>query len=158
MPEAKSGILKFWDTLPGAAKFGIVLVGGFGIYKGGRALFKTRVRPPKVNYPTGGSGIPVVGIGPGGEQITWKAEPLSKELHMTMDAWNNAGRPEAFRKLATLPTDDMFVAVYDTFNHLYADELEENGTLKQWVWDEWGARQTADHQMIMNRFDRLSLS
>lgn len=81
----------------------------------------------QANYPTGGNNIPP----------SWNPLPLVKELHDVMDStFTFSGtKDEVWKKVLNLPTDDMIVSVYNVFNQNYSDE--NNGTLTQWIKDEW---------------------
>lgn len=88
---------------------------------------KRAAEGPKVTYPQGGNDIPP----------SWSPEPLVNELYDVMSglATLSGSKEEAWRKLRDLPTDDMVVSVYDVFNQKYFGK--GNGTLTQWIADEW---------------------
>jgi len=117
-----------------------VAVGGIG-YLGYRIFRKTNGgMPDPKELPNAGDGIPVVGTGADGKPLSWNPTPLAMELHTTMDGfWGTPKNKEvAWAKLNNLPTNDMVVAVYNTFNSI-PDVIEsKDGTLVNWIRDEVG--------------------
>lgn len=145
----KGTTYNFYKDLPPWAKgvsvvfvLGIITVIAFSV----RKFIKNQ--PPKVKYPNNGQGIPA----------GWDAAPLAKELHDVMSGlFTFTGTKDvAFKKLHQIPTDDMFVAVYSTFNQLYMSEGD--GTLREWINDEiWTDVASSAKKDINARFDKLNL-
>ncbi len=146
----KGVVYKFYKDLPGWAKgvsvvitFGIIALGSWGIYKW------SKNRPPKVTYPDGGQGIPA----------GWNPEPYATKAHDEMQGLNITipiSRNAILMQIAGLPTNDMFVSVYDVFNQKYMSE--GNGTFREWVNAEFFAPGTGNvKDTINNRFDILNL-
>lgn len=83
---------------------------------------------------------------------------LSRALHDDMDSYLvSAGlRPrdnQAYIDLAKM-NDKLFTAVYNDFNDQYL--VEENGTLKDWINDEWGLPGNTK-TIILQKFNDLNL-
>jgi hypothetical protein len=148
MPK-NTPVYNFYKDLPQWAKgvsvviiLGITALASFGIYK----HFKNA--PPKVIYPNNGLGIPA----------GWDASILARKLHDAMKGvFTMTGTKDvAFLELYNLGTDDMFAAVYDTYNQLYMSEGD--GTLRQWINDEqWTDFTTGVKDKVNERFERLGL-
>lgn len=141
----KGTVYNFYKDLPGWAKgVSVLAVVGIGVitYFGVRKYIKNL--PPKVTYPNGGKGIPV----------NFDAKGLAQKLHDSMSGWQIVPneREIYLLQLLNLPTNDMFVAVYDVFNQLYM--REGKGTLRQWVNDEYAV---ASKSNLLKRFDQLNL-
>lgn len=96
------------------------------IYFYGKSQGKAKVQGPQVNYPKGGKDIPA----------GWDPEVLAKKLYSVMKGLFTTARPkeEAWGELSALPTDEMVIAVYNTFNQLYFSKGD--GTLTDWIRDE----------------------
>ena len=99
----------------------IIIIGVYFYYRG-----KRNAEGPKVTYPEGGNAIPE----------GWSPLPLVSELHDAMDGLFTlmGTKDAAWTKLRDLPTDEMVIAVYDTYNQKYF--RDGNGTLTQWIRDE----------------------
>lgn len=69
-------------------------------------------------------------------QATFNPNILAEELHRVMDSnFTLTGTKDAaWKKLLNLGTDNMIIAVYNTFNKRYASESK--GSLTQWIDDE----------------------
>lgn len=118
------------------------------IYFWGKRNGRLKTTGPNVSYPNGGQGIP----------SGWNPTPLAKELHQVMDGLLTLSgtKENAFKKLLTLPTDDMFTAVYSAFNQLYFSK--GYGTLREWINDEKYTDITTNTIENLNiRFDSLNL-
>lgn len=139
----KGAVYNFYKDLPPWAKgASVLIVLGIGVvtYFSVRKWIKNR--PPHVTYPNGGQGIPDGFI----------PENYAKKAHDTMVGIPSVEREGILSLIASLPTDDMFVAVYDTFNQLYMKEGK--GTFRQWIDDEWGV---SSKDALNKRFDKLNL-
>ncbi|RFZ84768.1 hypothetical protein DYU05_03950 [Mucilaginibacter terrenus] len=81
---------------------------------------------PDVAYPHGTEAIP----------SNYNPNPLADELHEVMKGLftSPATKEKAFQKLYNLPTDDLLVLVYNTFNKKYG--REGSGSLTKWIDDE----------------------
>jgi hypothetical protein len=95
----------FWDWM-------ITLSGD----KGGPAPVPPPIQAP---LPNSGSGIP----------MGWEPGGLAKRLFDEMDGVNFLYDNDLYLEFANLPTEDMVVAVYNTFNSLYG----EGETLYEWM-------------------------
>lgn len=144
----KGTVYNFYKDLPGWAKgvtvVTILLALIVTVYQIRKWL---KNRPPRVTYPNGGQGLPA-GFDP---------KPYAKTLHDTMSGPNLTISPQRdaiVLKVSTLPTDDMFVAVYDVFNQLYMSEGD--GTLRDWINDEVTLPYGLKGAMEM-RFNKLNL-
>lgn len=127
----------------------ILIIAVMIIYFMGKRRGKTTAEGPAVQYPKGGNAIPA----------GWDPKPLAKELHQVMDGlFTLSGTKEnSFKKLLSLPTDDMFVAVYSVFNQLYF--AAGYGTLREWINAEKYTDITSNTiESINERFDQLNLS
>lgn len=126
----------------------LILIAIALIFLYGRKRGLETANGPDVTYPDGGDGIPA----------GWSPEPLAEELHNVMDGLftGSETKDDTFRKLLVLPTDDMFVAVYDVFNQEHFSEGD--GTLKQWINDEvLTSAFTSTVDQLNDRFDELNL-
>ncbi len=98
------------------------------IYFIGRSSGKAKANNEKKNptYPQGGQGIPA----------GWSPIPIADALYEKMNGvtFNKAGLDALLSSFLSLPTDDMFVAVYSVFNQKYGSE--KYGTLRNWIKDE----------------------
>lgn len=126
----------------------IILVILLIIYFLGKRNGKLKAEGPQGKYPHDGDAVPT----------GWKAEPLRDELFKVMDGVFTLAstKDETFQKYLALPTDDMFVAVYNAFNQKYFNRGE--GTLKAWVNAETNTAvfdSTIDD--LNTRFDKLNL-
>ena len=108
----------------------------------------SKYNPPAVSYPNNGADIPQ----------NWDASPLANSMHAEMDGFtlNKIKLDQLFLQLLNLATDEMFIAVSDTFNKLYMKE--GNGTLRQWIEDEdyYGFPDSV-RPKVYKRMDFLSL-
>lgn len=126
-----------------------IIIIGIIIFYWGRKTAKNI--PPVVNYPHNGADIP----------LNFDASILATDLHeamkgVSLPSTNPFGRDKIFVDYLNLDTDEMFIAVYDTFNKLYMQE--EKGTLRQWLQDEfymWGT--DFIRPKIYARMDKLNL-
>lgn len=126
----------------------IIMVILLVIYFLGKRSGKLKVAGPQGKYPHDGDAIPT----------GWKAEPLREELFNVMDGVFTLAstKDETFQKYLSLPTDDMFVAVYNVFNQKFFNKGK--GTLRIWINDESNTvvfDSTIDDLNV--RFDRLNL-
>ena len=105
----------------------IALVVVITIYILGRRAGKRNVEGPQINLPNGTANLPV----------NWRADVLAKELHDVMSgSFTLSGTKDAvWKKYIDLPTPDMQISVYNTFNQLYFNQGE--GTLADWVRAEY---------------------
>lgn len=145
----KGTVYNFYKDLPGWAKGAsvlIILAIGVVTYFSIKKWIKNR--PPKVDYPNGGKGIPL-GFNP--KQY---AEEAYKQMK-GVDILVNLKKENVLLQILSLPTDDMFVAVYDVFNQLYFKE--GNGTLREWINDEFITPGTGLKQKLNERLDKLNL-
>lgn len=103
-------------------------------------------KPPKVNYPHGGLGIPA----------GFDAKAYAEQAHKLMSGGTimSVQRDMFLANIASLDTDDMFVSVYDAFNQLYM--REGDGTLRKWVNSEYTLSPGVLAQLNA-RFARLNL-
>jgi len=126
---------KLWNELPTIAKVAVIGGVGIGLYFLTRRIVKNFRKPPKFDLPQGGGGIPVVTYTPTGQPVQWNPQPLAAELFDVMDGlFTLSGTKDAtWLKLAQLPSNDMVVAVYNTFNETYGN----GDTLTQWINDEY---------------------
>lgn len=126
---------KLWNELPTIAKVAIIGGVGIGLYFLTKRIIKNLNKPPVFDLPQGGGGIPVVSYTPTGQPIQWNPQPLAAELFDVMDGlFTLSGTKDAtWLKLAQLPSNDMVVAVYNTFNQTYGN----GDTLTQWINDEY---------------------
>lgn len=147
---------KLWDELPTVAKVAVIGGVGIGLYFITKRIVKNFRKPPKFDLPQGGGGIPVVTYTPTGQPIQWNPQPLAAELFDVMDGLftSSASKDDTWTQVAQLPTDDMVVAVYNTFNEQYG-----NGeTLTQWINDEYWTDVGSDGKaLILARLNRLGL-
>ena len=147
----KGTTYNFYKDLPPWAKgVSVVIVLGIGVvtYFSVRKWLKNR--PPKVNYPNNGQGIPV------GFDAVQYAEKAHKGMSgLTVWAGDILKRDTAIGEILKLQTDDMFVAVYDTFNKMYMKDGD--GTLKEWIDAEYFLPVTNIKEQILARFNRLGL-
>ena len=122
-----------FSKLPLPAQIAIVGGAAFGVYK--LVKFITRPKPTTYVLPAGGAGIPVTGYNQQGQPIQWNPEPLVDELYDVMDGLFTFSdkKDQVFKKLATLPTNDMVVATYNRFNIKHG----AGDTLTQWIDDEY---------------------
>ena len=123
-----------FTKLPLSIQIAILGAGAFGAYK--LVKFITQQQPVTKPLPTGGAGIPATGFDSSGKPIAWDPEPLAASLFNVLDGASfvvNPAKSGAMVQLVSLPTDDMIVAVYNTFNVKYGD----GETLTQWIADEW---------------------
>lgn len=99
----------------------IIIIAVYFYFRG-----KRNAEGPKVTYPQGGNSIPA----------GWSPMPLVKELYDAMSGlFSFTGtKDQVWTKLRDMPTDEMVIAVYDTYNQKYFSE--GNGTLTQWIRDE----------------------
>ncbi len=109
----------------------------------------------RIDLPSGGSGIPVIGTDSKGNVIPWSAEPLAKELHGVMNGLftPDTSKQAAFAKALTL-TPDQLTALYNQFNQLYY--TKENGSLTQWISEEWTKGEQGGLLLAKLRDNRLS--
>lgn len=127
----------------------ILIIAVLIIYFMGKRRGKVTAEGPSVNYPKGGNAIP----------LGWDPKPLAKELHQVMDGlFTLSGTKDTtFKKLLSLPTDDMFVAVYSVYNQLYFSAGD--GTLREWINAEKYTDLTSTTVESLNeRFDKLNLA
>lgn len=127
----------------------LIIVVLMTIYFMGKHRGKTTAEGPKVNYPKGSKSIPA----------GWDPTPLAKELFSVMDGlFTLSGTKEnTFRKLLTLPTDDMFIAVYSAFNQLYFSK--GSGTLREWInAEKYTDLFSSTVTELNDRFDKLNLA
>jgi hypothetical protein len=118
------------------------------IYFVGKHNGKVKAEGPKADYPEGGDAIPK----------GWKPDPLVQELFNVMDGIFTLGitKDETFRKYLSLPTDDMFAAVYNVFNQKYFNKGD--GTLREWINDESHAFPfDTTNRMLNERFEKLNM-
>jgi hypothetical protein len=106
--------------------------------------------------------VPLPTDQPGGEKLTGAdaslVRTISVALHDDMKGWNifghNAKPYNDFLQLS----DTLFVAVYNDFDNLYAQE--NSGTLRKWISSEYGYYGTQFLTLsntILTRMDRLNL-
>jgi len=113
---------------------GVLLVILILVYFSGKKAGKSRA-PKDKPLPTGGQGIPIVGIDASGNQIAWSPDALAKELFDVLDGFDTSGTQEPVFGAALSLTDDQLTAVYNRWNNLYYDK--ENMTLTEWLNSEW---------------------
>ncbi len=118
---------------------------------------KGKTRKYTAELPNGGSGIPVTTTTTG-EKVTWNPEPLAKEGYDVMNGFFSpffeTRRVEWYGKMLSL-TDDQLVAVYNAFNQLYISK--GNGTLRDWINDEYNIENSQGYVELLVRLDKLSL-
>ncbi|OQA86777.1 MAG: hypothetical protein BWY27_01122 [Bacteroidetes bacterium ADurb.Bin234] len=97
------------------------------IYFIGRSSGKAKSANQAKNpvYPQGGQGVPT----------GWSPVPIADALYKKMEGItiNKPSLDALLLSYLTLPTDDMFVAVYSVFNQKYSSK---GGTLRKWIEDE----------------------
>lgn len=144
----KGTVYNFYKDLPPWAKgVSILVILGIGVVTYFSIKKWLKNRPPKVTYPQGGKGIPL-GFDP---------KPYAEKAYNAMKGVNFSISPQrdsALISIASLPTDDMFVSVYDVFNQMYMGEGE--GTLREWIEDEWFISMPIKNT-LKARFDKLNL-
>lgn len=99
---------------------------------------------------------------PGGQNISSQdsAEIISvaNQLHEEMKGLNLFRDLEPYQKFLAM-SDTLFVATYNRFNQLYAQE--NDGTLREWINDEsggsWNWQFEEIRKAIILRMDRLNL-
>lgn len=126
----------------------LIIVAVLIIYFYGRKQGRIKAEGPQVDYPQGGDQIPQ----------GWSPVPLADELHDAMDGiFTLSGtKDEVWKKLRDLPTDEMVIAVYNTFGQKYFGE--GNGTLTQWIRDEnYYDYLTGVKETTLARLQRLNL-
>ncbi|MEI8136117.1 MAG: hypothetical protein WCH21_02215 [Bacteroidota bacterium] len=146
-------IKKTWDEVPPIAKTVIVLGGGFLLY---RAIKKYTDKPAPKQLPEGGQGLPVVGHDPSGNAVYWNPDSMAQQLFNVMDGLftGSATKDEAFTKFGQLPSNDMIVSTYNTFNNKYG----KGETLTKWINDEWFTDITGSGKdLALSRLDQLNL-
>lgn len=147
----KGAIYNFYKDLPGWAKgVSVLIVLGIGVvtYFSVRKWIKNR--PPKVDYPNNGQGIP----------LGFNAIAYAQRAHDAMKGPSITSAQMLYKdvtlaEIANLQTDDMFVAVYDTFNKMYMNEGQ--GTFAQWVNDETFPLISKTKENLNKRFNKLNL-
>lgn len=81
------------------------------------------------------------------------------KLHNSLKGFGNIFRDEKpFLRLANA-TDKIFVAIYNDFNSLYGKD--EQGTLRDWINDDWyqdGTETAGAVRSILGRLDALNLA
>ena len=80
----------------------------------------------------------------------WSPVPLADKVYDAMSglAWTDT-KENAWLQALQLPNDDMLKAVYNAFNTKYY--REGDGTLTQWIRDEYGAFFGSNKQPLLDR-------
>jgi len=146
-------IKQTWNEIHPIGKTIIVLSSGALIFFGIRKLLR---RPEFIKLPQGGTGLPVVGYGTGGQPVFWNPSSLASELFDAMDGlFTLTGTKNAvWLKLAELPSDDMVVSVYNEFNSKYGD----GETLTDWIRSEYYTDFLGSGKdLALNRLAKLNL-
>jgi hypothetical protein len=89
------------------------------------------------------------------EKQTAKRLAVAAHEDMTGIAWSRD--MELWREIVSLP-DELLVAVYNYYNALYYPERD--GTMYQWIMDEWGwtdPQGIASRDQVATRFQTLNL-
>lgn len=149
MARTKGWYGRMYQKAPVPTLIGTGLAGVLA-YFGMKKLFAPPTPPliPTFNLPEGGKGIPQVGTTTDpmtgkGVPVYWSPVPSAKALYDSMVGFDY-GYPDEkeaeWYKLAVLPTNDMVVAVYNTFNKIpdVSSQAAEYGTLVNWIKDEIG--------------------
>lgn len=146
---AKGTVYDFYKDMPTWSKgVSVLVILGLGVltYFGVKKWLKNR--PPKVNYPNGGLGIPK----------GFNAEAYADEAYKQMkgaDLLINVKKESVLMQILALSTDDMFAAVYDAFNQVHMKEGD--GTFREWINDEYLTPGTGLKDKLNARFERLGL-
>lgn len=145
----KGTVYNFYKDLPGWAKgVSVLVILGLGAVTYFAVKKWLKNRPPKVTYPHGGKGIPA------GFNAKNYAEEAYKQMK-GVSLFINIKRDAVLIQILQLPTDDMFVSVYDVFNQLYMSEGD--GTFREWINDEVLTLGTGLKEKLNQRFDNLNL-
>jgi len=163
---AKNWYGKMWQRNP-LLTFLLTAGAATGVYFGAKKLFAPPPPPvlPFFDFPEGGGGIPQVGttIDPKTgkpKKVLWSPVPLAKELFDSMDGIDpTSDKERAWQKLSSLPTRDMVIAVYNTFNKIpdVVENAAEYGTLTQWIRDEYGSVDDSYKDLALNKLEQLGL-
>ncbi len=124
-----------------------VLVLFIYIYFKGKADGKTNIKDAK--YPLNGKSLP----------LGWNPNVLADKIYKAMDGvlTNTTTKNLVFREVFVLPTDEMLIAVYNTFNDKYG--AKGKGSLTEWINDEWAYLATVNYRTkLLERLAELRLT